>query len=239
MFALVLILLFVVICLLAAGIMRPTSLNWAFRGNSSRKKVFSVFGLGAIVLFIILTVITPGSQDSAVSVSSAPVASTPSSPVSQPVAQTDQQKLEAVARAALSDNGALQVSFKEAVIEKDDPIRPKGSRFVTVDLNTGDFFNKDEFVQDSSKVSSAIFQNAFPVNGSFYDVLVRYFGATKDAYGNTKDDLIMSYTIDRPTAAKINWQGFDRESLCSFLKQESSAQGGNAYVGCNMLVNIQ
>ncbi|MEK6616885.1 MAG: hypothetical protein AABZ32_12405, partial [Bacteroidota bacterium] len=75
-------------------------------------------------------------------------------------------------------------------------------------------------------------------NMKAYDVLVWYYGETTDKYGNKKDDVILTYAIDKVTYEKINWQNFDQSKLCDFLKQESS-DNGTFDTACNVLVNIQ
>lgn len=73
------------------------------------------------------------------------------------------------------------------------------------------------------------FKSTLPIS----DVVVWYYGQTKDQYGNGKEDIIISYAITKSTALKINWGGFDKNGLCDFLKTQSDEDV------CVIKVNIQ
>lgn len=71
-----------------------------------------------------------------------------------------------------------------------------------------------------------------------YDVIVWYYAETTDRYGNKKNDVVLTYFIDKPTYSKINWQNFDKKASCDFLEQEAKVTG-TMDTGCKTLVNIQ
>lgn len=77
-------------------------------------------------------------------------------------------------------------------------------------------------------------------NPNLYDISVRYYGQTTDQYGNNKDSMMLSYTMDRPLYDKINWSGFSYTQndayLCAFLREQFNTMGkadkDNRVVGC-------
>ena len=153
------------------------------------------------------------------------------------VPQSDQQKLEAAVQSQLGGSG-MQVSFRDANIDTDDADRPAGSNFVTINLNLGNFWDKNQLTDESGTIASNIIQQVYPINPHFYDVLVMFYGPTKDAYGNSKDAPILSYGTDRPEEERINWAGFDKTSLCFLLNRDATALE-DGYLGCHFLVNVQ
>lgn len=208
--------------------------------STSRGGVMTKVLLGVVVLLVVVALIgRSGSSKSPAPVvtSNQPPTLAAGSQAPKAVPPTDQQRLETAVRGQLGGTG-LQVSFKDATIEKDDPGRPSGSKFVTVDLNLGDFLDKDQLTRDSGTIVSNIVQQVYAINPHFYDVIVMFYGPTKDAYGNSNTSLILSYGTDKPEVQRINWAGFNKASLCALLSRDANAQD-DVYLGCHYLVNVQ
>jgi hypothetical protein len=153
------------------------------------------------------------------------------------VKKTDQQILEENLSNIVSSAGDM--SYRSLQIEKSDPDRPQDTKMITVSVNVKSFWNKSSLLHGTGKLSSSLFKAVYDVPSlKAYDVFVWYRGETTDKYGNKKDDVIISYSIDRVTYDKINWQNFDQSNLCDFLKQEAKATG-TFDTACNVLVNLQ
>jgi hypothetical protein len=220
---------------LVTGLIRP---NWV--SLNSRKSVLFTFGAATAIvgLFVVsAATATPPTTSNASSTAAsqqAPVAAS-STP------KTEDELITEAAQSALNsaDVGATKVTYKGVQIEKADSDRPAGSKMITVSYSIADFFDKSSLINSTGKLSSAAFRNVFAENPNIYDVIVWYYGDTKDRYGNAKNDVILTYTMDRPTLNKINWNGFDEEGLCDFLTQEDHLTGNNLNTACNTLVNIQ
>jgi hypothetical protein len=211
----------------------------------SRKRVGLIFGGATILFFILFSFTSPsapnvppaGTSAQSSTTATTTVTGAPSAPQAATPPQTDQQKLEAAVQGQLGGTG-IQVSFRDANIDKDDPIRPAGSKFITVDLSLGDFWDKNQLTNESGTIVSNIIQQVYAINPHFYDVIVLFYGPTKDQYGNSKDSLVLSYGTDRPEEQKINWSGFDKTGLCALLTRDAIAQD-DVYLGCHFLVNVQ
>lgn len=219
---------------LIVGIIKPSLLRL-----ETRLRVVIVCGIATLV-FVVLGAATEPSTSSTPQASTAtqPQAVTPTPAAQAPVQpQTDQQKLEAAVQGQLGSSG-IKVTFRDANIDSDDPDRPAKSNFVTINLELGDFWDKDQLTRESGTLASNIIQQVYPINPHFYDVLVMFNGPTKDQYGNSSDAPILSYGTDRPEEQKINWVGFDKKSLCSLLDRDAAATG-DVYLGCHFLVNVQ
>ena len=136
-------------------------------------------------------------------------------------------------------NGSTTVSYKNMRIEKGDLDEPAGTMDIIVGVETSDFFNKSSLVRDTGNLSSDLFKTIFKSDSKVFSPVVQYYGSTTDRYGNQKDDVIMTYYMDKNTYGKINWQNFDQTGLCDFLNQENTLNGGGFNNGCNILVNIK
>ncbi len=221
------------------GILRTMRgiLDWA-----ERHKFISVLVL-LMFIGIVMNIVngsgsgSPAVTQPAVAATSTPATNATGTPQVAAAPQTDQQKLEAAVQSQLGGTGT-QVSFRDANIDTDDPDRPPGSNFVTINLNLGDFWDKAQLTNESATIVSNIIQQVYPINPHFYDVLVMFYGPTKDEYGNSKDAPILSYGTDRPEEERLNWVGFDKTSLCSLLGRDATARD-DLYLGCHFLVNVQ
>lgn len=127
------------------------------------------------------------------------------------------------------------MSYRSIKTEKADSDRPAGTKMITVSVNVDSFLNKNSLIRSSGKVSSSIFRTIFDETQlNAYDVIVWFYSGTQDKYGNQKDDVVLTYTMDKKTYEKINWDNFDQTGLCDFLESESKID-----TGCKTLVNIQ
>ena len=246
--------------LLVAGLIKPVWFNRVFKNNATRKKIGLTFGLALVVVVIISAIVSPtansGQNNNKSQLQTAPAkqaaaSPTPTPPTQQAAAQptptapqTDQQKLDAAVKSQLQQ-ASLPVSYNNTTIESDDSNKPKGSQYVTVDLNTGEFLDGNAFVTGTGKLTSDIMQQVFPINPNFYDVLLRYNGQTTDQYGNATTTMIMSYEMDRPLYSKINWSNFSNTlndvHLCAFIREQfntmSQSDKFNSYIGCAVLAS--
>lgn len=156
-------------------------------------------------------------------------------PISPTVNKTDQQILEE----NLSNIVGGGMSYRSLQIEKSDPDRPQDTKMITVSVNVKSFYNKDSFLRNTGKLSSSLFKAVYDVPSiNAYDVFIWYYGETTDKYGNKKNDVTLTYAIDKITYEKINWKNFDQSNLCDFLEQEAKASG-TFDTGCKVLANIQ
>ena len=239
---------------LAIGLIKPSIVRL-----KTRKLAGLVFGGVAIVFFILFGIATPSpSAQPAASQQSAPVAvanttsSTTSAVPSTPL--TEQQKVQNAVSSVIQQNASSWATIKNV----DDELAssygvkdmPSGSKLVTIDIETGTFWDDSATVTQTGKLASQIMQQVFPINSKFNEVLVRYYGQLTDAYGNTKDDMMLSYEMDREIYSKINWSGFSDTlndiHFCAFLKNQSNiwqaTESSNAdqsglYVGCAIMLN--
>lgn len=185
--------------------------------------------ISSIVLLVILGIFTSSKSSPVVpiegntAVQTQPVTTTQAPPVDRgPL--TIQQKLDNAVRSILPSSTA-QFSFGTTTITNDVPPAPKGSQYVTVDINTGDgFWDGSSIITQSGQLASTIFQQVFPISSNFDDVIIRFYGPTTDQYGNTKDTMLLSYSMDPALYKQINWTGFpDTQNdihLCAFLREQ-------------------
>jgi hypothetical protein len=190
--------------------------------------------LSVIVLLLVSGMASSKSQDAK------PLAEVKTESQSSAQPKTDQQKLED----SLKDNiskatGTTNVSYKGLEVDKADPDRPAGTKMLTISVNTSDFWSRDSFIRDTGKLSSNLFQTTFSSNIDAYDVIVWYYGKTKDRYGNEKDSIVITYSMDKDTYKKINWQNFDSSKLCDFLQGEERIVGIGSGPACNALAGIK
>lgn len=159
-------------------------------------------------------------------------------PIIPTVNKTDQQILEENLSSIVGSVGG-GMNYRSLQIEKSDPDRPQDTKMITVSVNVKSFLNKNSLLRNTGKLSSSLFKAVYDVPSlKAYDVFIWYYGETTDKYGNKKDDVTLTYTIDKVTYDKINWKNFDQSNLCDFLEQEAKASG-TFDTGCKVLVNIQ
>jgi hypothetical protein len=239
-----LLIFFASIIALVVGLVKPTAFSRFIKGEITRKKIGTIFGIATIASFVLFAVTTDSSKNN--EVAQQPVTTntevtqkeTQKSPSPAP-AKTDQQILEENLASITGSVGGSDMSYRGLQVEKTDPDRPKDTKMITVSVNVKSFYNKNSLLRNTGKLSSSLFKAVFDVPSmKAYDVLVWYYGETTDKYGNKKDDVILTYAIDKVTYGKINWQNFDQSNLCDFLKQEAKTSG-TFDTACNVLVNIQ
>jgi len=228
---------------LVVGLIKPNLLKKLFGETMGRKKIALVFSLSTLVLLVAAAMTDPSSAPKSTPTTIAthtkseePAKVAPTQP------KTDEQILENQITQAIGSAGNLtsKISYRGVEIQKSDPGRPKDTKMITVKIDITDFYNKSALLKDTGKVSSQIFRAIYTSNIPAYDAFVWYYGETTDRYGNKKDDVILAYSIDKPTLEKINWQNFDTSKLCTFLQQEEQlAADASANVACHTLVNIQ
>lgn len=160
-------------------------------------------------------------------------------PETPPTPKTDQQVLEEKLSGMVSSVGGKDMTYRGIDIQKPDADRPKDTKMVTVKVDLKSFYSKNSLLRDTGELSTSIFQAVYDVPSiQAYDVIVWYYAETTDRYGNKKNDVVLTYFIDKPTHGKINWQNFDKKAACDFLEQEAKISG-TMDTGCKTLVNIQ
>ncbi len=160
-------------------------------------------------------------------------------PETPPAPKTDQQILEEKLSGMVSSIGGKDMTYRGMDIQKTDADRPKDTKMVTVKVDLKSFYSKNSLLRDTGELSTSIFQSVYDVPSiQAYDVIVWYYAETTDRYGNKKNDVVLTYFIDKPTYGKINWQNFDKKAACDFLEQEAKISG-TMDTGCKTLVNIQ
>lgn len=240
------------VCIIV-GAVKPALFSRLFKKEITKKKAILIFSSATVVFFVLFGMTAPKTQTEQKQTESQTQQTNNQKPAeqlktntNQAVAQnpapqqTDQQKLEA----GLKDNvskatGSTTVSYKSLQVENSDKDRPAGTKMLTISINTSDFWDKNALIKDTGKLSSTLFQTAFNSNINAYDVIIWYYGKTKDRYGNEKDDVILTYTMDKTTFGKINWNNFDKSKMCDFLNQEDKLTGNNFNTSCITLANIQ
>jgi hypothetical protein len=220
------------------GLIKPSLLKLKSRKQSSK-----IFVSGIILFFILFTITldspiketTPIVSDippAVVRVSPAKVEAIPEKPL------TDQQKIEKIVRSALTTSSNL--TYATTDITNDQSPAPEGSKYLVIKINSGTLTSENSFITNTGKLSSQIFKEVFSALSNAYDISVLYYGKTTDQYGNKKDNLLMSYTMDRPLFNKINWSGFSGVQndihLCAFLRQEfntmTRSEKDQSVIGC-------
>lgn len=160
-------------------------------------------------------------------------------PETPPTPKTDQQVLEEKLSGMVSSIGGKDMTYRGIDIQKPDADRPKDTKMVTVKVDLKSFYSKNSLLRDTGELSTSIFQAVYDVPSiQAYDVIVWYYAETTDRYGNKKNDVVLTYFIDKLTHGKINWQNFDKKAACEFLEQEAKVTG-TMDTGCKTLVNIQ
>ncbi len=177
------------------------------------KTSFKIFGI--LMLLIILIPVTSKKD-------------TPKNDLPETTVMSIDDKIQKI----IADNkGSTGMSFKS--------LKPSdNSKFATVvEINISDFLSPTYLYKNTGKVTSDIFKEVFASKPEIKDIVVWYYADIKDVYGNTKNDIIISQAMDRNTYLKINWENFDKEKLCDFLKNEGLKNDNNTT--CVIKVNLK
>ena len=213
-------------------------LNYNFDNVSkwSRGKKIVAVVVFLVVVLIFINIVSQSINGSAPASQPEVVVSHPTPVVpSVPVPKTEEQTIGDIATSALQGISISNISYRNVQIESDNYQRPAGSKMATVSFTIASFYDKSSLIHDTGTISSKTFQGVFNENPKMQDAFVWFYGDTTDAYGNKKQDVLLTYTIDRKTFKKINWTNFNQTGLCNFLEQESAS---DADIGCKTLANI-
>ncbi len=154
------------------------------------------------------------------------------------IAKTSQQILEESLSKTVKNIGGTSMDYRNIKIEKSDPNRPENTKMITVSIDISSFWKKDSLIRNTGEMASLVFQNVYKTeNINAYDVIVWYYGEVTNKYGDKTNEVILTYAIDKDTYNKINWQNFDGNKLCEFLKQEEKTDV-DIFAGCMQLVNL-
>lgn len=214
--------------LLIVGLIKPSIFKL-----QSRKSAGLAFG-GLFIVSFILFGVTSTPAEEAVVAKNTNASSTVSNEVK---AEIKPLSLEDKIRPLAIKTGTTDISYNGIDDEKADPDRPAGSRMITVKLNVVDYYSSNTFYKNTGNLSAKVFQQTFTHDQNIYDVIIWYMADTKDRYGNTSNNAILTYTMDVKTYKKINWTNFDSTKMCDFLKSEGKINGGET--GCTTLASIQ
>jgi hypothetical protein len=146
---------------------------------------------------------------------------------------TPEGQFESGLRSLVQKTGTTEMSYSSSEIHK-------GDKSVVVHVPVSSFWDKDALVRDTGKMSAAIFQKVFfsallaPASG--YLVSIWYEGEISNAYGQSRKEAILTYTISSGTFSEIAWSNIDGGDLCARLKQINSQ---DVEVNCVQLANIK
>lgn len=153
-------------------------------------------------------------------------------------AQTQQPKREETATPEIKLENLIQqtvTSYKSGMsymtIEKSEK-----NKELIVSIQVKSFLTKNTLVHITGELSSKIFQTSFQFDPSFNNVTVWYYMEATDKYGNKSNEVGLSYSINKQTFSKINWQNFNAKELCDFLSNETTDNFENV---CMFKLNIK
>lgn len=215
------------------GMIKPSWIKLPTRGKVALYSFGAFVALGILMSFV--SPKSPAAKTADQSAAKAPVVAEQKKAVPEPI-KTPEQLFEENIKAEVKNIGASKFTYKGIELKNADANRPKDSKTVTVSVNVGDFWNKDALVRNTSELTSTIFQKSIESKLPLTDYIVWYYGQTKDQYGNSGESIIMSYASTKETVSKINWNGFDKNSMCDLLKNQPSENFDNV---CVLKVNIE
>lgn len=175
-------------------------------------------------------------------------------PITKPTASNQANKQTQAAQQAVpaKPEDAIAATIKDALPElrvngdytvkgvqlgKEDADAPKGTQMLTLNVNIDSYLNQEWMIRDTGKISSEAFRKMFSSNLPIYDAFVWYYADTTDKYGNKKNDVILTYRMNKDVFGKINWDGFNPENLCNFLIDEGKTSPTSA--GCEFHANVE
>lgn len=100
---------------------------------------------------------------------------------------------------------------------------------VTVKLNSSENVTVNLQKQTLYKEAFNVLKNTFPLSPQIGDVIVWAYLPVKDKYGNTKDDIAITFSMARSLSEKINWGELNYSKLPDLLKLEGKNDIRNAY----------
>lgn len=237
--------LFLVLFFLSVAVLIVGLINPAWLRMSSRKKASLVTGSATVLFFVLFGITAPPSESTPQVVATEnSTPSTESAPVSESIAS------EPTPAPTVSPEEALKQSITSVAntgsfvymgtdVEKADPDRPAGSTMITAKVNVKSFYNRNSLMRQTGDLSAKIFQAVYDSDINAADTFVYFYGETTDRYGNKKNDVVLTYGMDKATYEKINWSNFDNSTLCDFLTQEERVAGVGSGPSCTVLANIQ
>ena len=101
---------------------------------------------------------------------------------------------------------------------------------IVIEVTAGEFWNKNSLMRDTSELASNLFKASLDSELPITNYVVWYYGKIKDVYGNVTDDVILSFAANKDTIQKINWDGFDKENMCEFLRSMPTENFDNVCV---------
>jgi hypothetical protein len=219
---------------LIAGLIKPKWLRL-----SDRKKVTLYYGLGFFIVFMIGVAVSGASSFSAAMPSGSPTQQS-----NNALPKTSQQKLQDVISSALPPSWTFGSITFASDTSYEQTIRPADAQFVKVTINAGDAWDDTAIITESGQLATKIFQQAFQIDPTYYDVGVEYDGQLTDQYGNTTTSQMIYYEMDRELDSKINWDGLSTVQndvhMCAFLREQENQTQSDAAgrsIGCLVIPN--
>ncbi|MBU4210477.1 hypothetical protein KKC08_00680 [Patescibacteria group bacterium] len=193
--------------------------------------------IGLFIVFSIISIIVSKVLPSK-TVNVAELDTTEVSPSPTEVEKSDEQVLEEKLINIVKTDGS-NMNFRKLDAEEPSLDNPEDSQLTRVSIDVKSFLNKDHLLRSTGKLSSSIFQAIYGAeNIETYNTTIWYYGETTDRYGNTNNNAVLIYTVNKDTYEKINWDNFNQYDLCDFLKNEEILTGKNN-TRCDTLVNIE
>lgn len=191
---------------LIVGIVKPSLIK-----IQSRKKAVSIF----IILILVSFIGTAGTTKKTI---------TQEAPSVEQKSITVEDKISSLAKEANS----TKVFFSSLEKSKEE----QGS--IIVNLNISSYYSKESLHKDLGNLSGKIFNELFKSDNTVNSVSVQYAGEKMDKYGNKTNGNLIVHFIDKKTFTKVNWQNFQSDKLCEFLRSEATADMTS---GCTIFVD--
>lgn len=217
------------------GLIKPSTFNKVFKGGVSRKKITLVFGIAAIVCFVIAIAITPEdldkeNKDGASKKVEANIDVSSNKSLDQRVADvlkdsfgdktnTEKQKVVGIEINKYDAKALAQYGYKADDNKVGLTITINSNENLTTNLQ------KVTMYDEAAKIAKAV----FPLDQNIVDIIIWEQLPIKDQYGNVKDGTAMAFSISRPTFEKINWDNFSYRDLPQLLKSENISDNRNNY----------
>lgn len=90
---------------------------------------------------------------------------------------------------------------------------PEGSKSIWVDFNASENLTTKLTKRGMYSDAAELFQKIFALSSEVYDVAISIYLPMVDVYGNEQNTKVMVIALQRPTAEKVNWEGFDIDNL--------------------------
>lgn len=229
---LVLIFLLSALCILL-GLVKPSIvIRWGDQSSKTRKNVAKVYGIVLIVSFVLICIIIPKKDSTTNQQTAAPAAQNQTDIA---ISEAEKEKADAEKKAAeeakkAQDAAALeqkkyddQAAYEAWVpsqiesickeklrdnfidVTVNDNIKNPGTKIVSINFkyeNLTASMTKKGMIIESSELMEKLFTSDLPIQ----EVVIFIKTPLIDQYGNSSLDTVMKCSLNKETAAKINWE---------------------------------